>query len=219
MNTGNRKAWRPRVADGDFFIADRHYHLYAVKRTYTIEECKRSSFTLDKRPMSLASTSVTVEGHTFTDFSVDGKALIINHPDPLEWMRLHGASWDNDRKGIAMAGYAFEPSSAVVVSYSYEYESAPGVLATTSKNETLYIRDAALSYAVPDDGGVLKPVVVTDDCIQPGNKRDFVPEFKVGHDSNELTFNTDDNLLFNPGFCAVPVTGTLKPLGWLPGII
>ena len=216
MNTGNRKAWRPRIADGDFFVADRHYHLYAVKRTYTVEECTRSSFTLAKHPMSLACMVVTVEGHAFTGFSVDGSLLIIKHPDPLEWMWLHGAGWDDDRKGVSMAGYAFEPSSAVVVTYEYEYESAPGVLAVGNENEMFYIRDGMRSYAVPD-GDALKPIIVTDDCIQPDNKRDFVPEFEVSQDSNGLTFNAANNLLFNPGFCAVPATEALKPLGWLPG--
>lgn len=209
--------WYPRVSAGDFYVEDRHHYLYGRKATYTLEECRHTSFTLSDFPVDLDTMAVTIEGRDFTDFKVEGQKFTIVHGDPAEMATFWEAqAWSAGRCGWAKAGHAWDPVAEIQVAYNYLSAAVTGVtgdmFTTNTVTEVLNMRNGYDEYFVPT--GLYPPVVITDDCIQPDNARDFLPEFALDFDTGELTFNAADNRLLNPAFCAVPCTGDIYPLGW-----
>lgn len=213
---GDPTPWRPRAANGDFHVGDRHFHLYARKCAHWLEELTYSVHMLTGYPSSKDGMSVVVAGHPVTDFIIEGNVLYVKHPDPLLMDALYGDTWDRTRRAWHDAGYAFAPQDVAQVIYPEQLEgTVSGSIITGICQESLTMGTGDIVYKPPCTECVRPPIVMTDDRIQPGNVRDFAVEFNVDVHDCLLTFNAERNYLIDPAFCAHPPDLFPQPVAWV----
>lgn len=204
--------WRPQLADGDFYIRDRHHYLFDEKQTVSYEETKYTEFSLTGHPTAV--NSVLVDGVAYTDFSVTGNRLLVRHPDPNEWASANATGWTDEQLEWNKAGYTFLPTGSVTISYDVLEEGVmTGVAITTGVcSESFSFYEGTGHHSFPSSYNDLEPpFIFTDDEYYPTNARPHMPEFKVDPEDSSIVVYDESTEVLNPAFVA-NLTG--QPLGW-----
>jgi len=210
-----RRAWRPRVRSGYFYINGRRYYLYGDKATHQLSELTQSRFQLDRTPFPRVGTGtavtlpsgvkVEVDGQLYNDWEIHGNELRVNHLEGAEQSPHFAAlTYDSTRWG-ENPSLVFGPGNEVRIDYEYLEWSATGhAFVVTQATEYFTFDQGEAKYILPSEPAPGAPIIITDDSIRFHDQRGFAVEFAYDPATRELTFNQHPNEILNPSFEDAP---------------
>lgn len=221
-----RRAWRPRLKSGFFYIDGRRYYLYGRKQTRTVEEITCTAFDLASTPAThyplpavaaptgvvtgipaVAATGIQVriEGIPYDRWELEGDKLRVCHLDTDDFATFQSRLAFDDSRWDSGRGLVLGPDNEVQVDYdTLTWDPATKKFIVSRITEFLNFRDGQKIFRLPTANQLGAPIVITDDSIEFHDGRDFAVEFAYDPVTHEITFNQSVNLLENPSFEQAP---------------
>lgn len=209
----DRDRWMPKVKAGYFFIGDRKYHLYALKKCIRVEQCKKLRLHMAVLPSTI--TSLKIDSVSYTNYIIDGLDVVVDLEDIDQHINTwYSSVWGERRKGYYADGVILTEDAEIEIEYTgMVWDSTTHSFTSVSVTQYFYVRDGEEYYSLPDTPIAGSPVIITDDSKLDSDAREYSIEFDSDYEGN-LTFNAAKNYALNPNFGAASGSHPEVPLDW-----
>lgn len=197
------RKWVPRVRTGFFYNRDRQYYLYDKKASAYLMELTWTRLRLTD---IIDPETAIVEFRGFqvpeSSYRFDGHYIEVNHAGLSHpGTHIEGVHLDVSKLDPFDLGIVFNPSEFVTVRGTSKFSVAgSGAFTTISVEQRLPLIQGTLFYEFPVIPNPRAPIVITDDTMEPWDRRQISPEFRVDYTTGRFHINEYRNLMRNGDF-------------------